>query len=664
MILAQVFNKLPLQIKLFIAPLITVALIITFGGVTHHNLGLEKNIMDEINNDNFILTQTSSEFYNAHSNMYKAIAWTSANYDPQQLDSLKKQQLIAFDSILEKIDRIFHDKENDSAEQKMFGELRAEFVKYKESAVASVDMASVDLSVATMLIDSHYQSMRNGFEGLISFYHDTGKISYDNAFLSFTKTLISALSAILVIATLITVLINKIINRHLNEIAVKIRQMADGNLQATVDYVSNDAIGRLSQDVNKMLRKSQTMVRDVSEKTTQILHNATLLNIHGCEVSKEIENDLARTTSAVTATEEMSSSTSEIAKNVVSISTEIDSATTTAAQSKKMVTATISSIKEVNQEIEVASGKVVALSGFSRKIDEIVTAIKDIADQINLLALNAAIEAARAGEQGRGFAVVADEVRRLAHRTATATSEINNILSSIRSGTLEATTLMNSSVQKAKTTEELAERMGGSFMVIYSSLTQISSFSRQVADETKKQSFTSTEIAKNLSALSEDATKRSHIINEMILSFHKFGVNAKDFLKLLNHYRDPILRLRVTKSDYTLWIYRVLELFSNKETLYLPSEFDPKLTRMGKWFHGKGKTAFGNNPAFVALGPLHIELHNLGARIKNALTKHQANEAYQLFMDLMKLDEKIMSILDQLETDDYGCQLLEEIVID
>lgn len=64
----------------------------------------------------------------------------------------------------------------------------------------------------------------------------------------------------------------------------------------------------------------------------------------------------------------------------------------------------------------------------SKKIEEVVLTVNNIANQTNLLSLNASIEAARAGVHGLGFSVVAQEVRKLSDETKMSIKNVDELL--------------------------------------------------------------------------------------------------------------------------------------------------------------------------------------------------------------------------------------------
>jgi methyl-accepting chemotaxis protein len=113
--------------------------------------------------------------------------------------------------------------------------------------------------------------------------------------------------------------------------------------------------------------------------------------------------------------------------------------------------------RDIRHSIDLSTQTIRDLGESTDRIGKIVDVINEIADQTNLLALNAAIEAARAGEAGRGFSVVADEVRKLAERTASATSEIRHMISTVQGKAKDAVVNMDTGMSRMEEGLRLAE---------------------------------------------------------------------------------------------------------------------------------------------------------------------------------------------------------------
>lgn len=125
---------------------------------------------------------------------------------------------------------------------------------------------------------------------------------------------------------------------------------------------------------------------------------------------------------------QQASSLEEISATIEELVSTISQNTNHALEAEKLSKGSEGKAAEGGQVLQDAIAAIEEINNSSKRIEEVITLINDIAFQTNLLALNAAVEAARAGEEGLGFAVVASEVRNLAQRAANSVDEIRELI--------------------------------------------------------------------------------------------------------------------------------------------------------------------------------------------------------------------------------------------
>ena len=284
------------------------------------------------------------------------------------------------------------------------------------------------------------------------------------------KTLISAFVGfvVIIVCLIIAVILSRktgkkiltTILEPLHEIENAAKELTEGNLHSTLEYKSEDEIGRLAQSMRESIYILGSYVDDI-DRAMKLFSDGNF------DVKPEVEwkGDFIGILNSFLAFEKMyvqvtvkgirhvSEEVSSGAEQVSMSSNELAEGATNQAAVVEELTATVSNVseqveknskttKEISKRVEKLGDNILEsnskmhemvnsmneISKASKEIDKIITTINEIASQTNLLALNASIEAARAGEAGKGFAVVANQVNILADQSAQAARESSALI--------------------------------------------------------------------------------------------------------------------------------------------------------------------------------------------------------------------------------------------
>ena len=330
-------------------------------------------------------------------------------------------------------------------------------------------------------------------------------------------------------------------------------ELTEGNLHSTLEYHSDDEIGKLAHSMRKSIRILGTYVDDIDRSMklfsegnfdvhpevewrgdfVGILNSFMAFQASMAGTIKGIQNVSNEVSGAA---EQVASSSNDLADGATNQAAVVEELTATVTGVSEQVEKNSQSAKEISVKVDELGNAISESNGkmhemvdsmheiseASKEIDKISTTINEIASQTNLLALNASIEAARAGEAGKGFAVVANQVNVLADQSAQAAKESATLIETSVKAVEKGMVIAG---QTAAQLEEVAENskvittevtnIAETLETQTTEIKQINEGIEQINDVVQTNSATSEECA----AASQEMSSEAESLREMIRKF-------------------------------------------------------------------------------------------------------------------------------------------------
>ena len=302
-------------------------------------------------------------------------------------------------------------------------------------------------------------------------------------------TSVAIAAASCAVATLAAWLAAVRITRPLTALRNTAAAIAAGDLTTRVVIEGTAEVADLGASFAAMIEQLQATLADLRD-------SSHLLEKGAHDILGSVSRQAAMSAEQAAAINETSTTASEISQTSKQATEHADSVIEMTKRSDDLSHEGLQTVEEavkasasLGEQVNRIAGTMSGLAERTLQVGEIITSVKDLAEQSNLLALNASIEATKAGEHGRGFAVVAMEMRNLAEQSKQAAVQIRSILQEIQRSARDAASATDEGSKRASAAMALSRSAGEAIEGLAMVIRESAVSARQIANNTRQQTI-------------------------------------------------------------------------------------------------------------------------------------------------------------------------------
>ena len=377
----------------------------------------------------------------------------------------------------------------------------------------------------TGLLDLQSKDMSNGVNTIVDSLQNVRLIEY-------------ALFVIGIIASIIIALMTaRSVLRHIKLFRQQSSRIASGDLRSYIDVDSNDEMGQLGNDLNKMTRS----LADIANEITQSSHNmvSTLEEVrHAIDMQSSGASEQASSINEITASlSEIEKSTAQTMEKAQSLGQATERTREKGQLGLEAVDQSISGMNDIREKVQMIAQTILDLSHQTQQVGDITAVVKNLAQQSRMLALNASIEAAKAGEAGKGFSVVAVEVKNLAEQSEQATAQVQKILENIRQAAEKAVMVTEEGTKGVDRGTGLVEQTGEIIRNLNDVIYEAALSSQQIESAVRQESAGIEQITTGMNEINQVTASFVESVRQTTEAMGNLAVIAKNMKAYVDTYK-------------------------------------------------------------------------------------------------------------------------------